>query len=334
MKTFKARFIIVAIVMLVTIVTMMTSVKATNDKIKVIRKDGEYIIYVSDYESTSFKFAFSTEKLTAEEANEQLTFINSCEDSNGEYVAYLDETMEAYTANTVYIYAKTMEGEAIITALQLDKEDVLLYEDMQTIENLTNIIKVDTKNITSTEEDVDGVSVTKSYGQIDITDDESYTYYYQIIKLDESTADDNAEALITMLQTLNTNYSSMNMYGKIVVATEIYNTYKSLIKSATWTKVSNMQIIQPLDTVNGDQYIVLLKKVSGEETIYDAQFLTSTREDSNKYVPETELKTYQTSLPVTYDSILLFVILIAIILLVVVVYIRIKLLEKKENENK
>lgn len=339
MKTSKLRLIIIAVVMILTMATMITSVKATNEKIEMITKDGEYIIYIKGYESTSFKFAFSKDELTEEEANTQLTFINSCKDANGQYAAYLNSSMDVYSEETIFIYAKTLEGTAIMTAEQLTKTEALTSETLQEIENLTKIIDVETENTTETSEDIDGVATTKSFGRIDIIPDGTdATYYYQLIKIDD-TASEDAKTLMSMIKNLDTTLESAEtvsqMCTKISTMKQINERYTNLKENAKWTPVSNMQIVQPLTTVEGDQYIVLLKKeVAGEETIYDAQFLTSEREDSNKFEPVIEEREVKVSLPVTYDSILLFVVLLVIVVIIAVVFIRIKMLEKKENENK
>lgn len=339
MRNLKSKLIIIAVIVSLTIIAMITSVYAANEKIEIITKDGDYIIYINDYERTSFKFAFSTEELTAEQANLQLTFINSCEDTNGQQAAFLDDTMDIYNEETIFIYVKTLEGEEILTAESIIKEQALSGETLTEIENITKRIHVETSNTTQTAEDVNGVAVTKTFGQIDIIpDDTNATYYYELIKIDD-TASEDAKILIEMLKKLPKIFEESDadsqMTTKISIMKQINEKYTKLIEEADWKKVSNMQIVQPLTTIDGDQYIALLKKnVEGEETIYDAQFLTSEREDSNKFEPIIEEREVKVKLPVTYDSIILFVILLAIVTIIAVVFIRIKMLEKKENENK
>lgn len=97
-----------------------------------------------------------------------------------------------------------------------------------------------------------------------------------------------------------------------------------------------MTIKQPEESVAGDKYIVLLKKVEKvartEETTVDIQFLTA----FDSYVPNVikeEIIVQETSkLPITYDSIALFVALGIVILLVVIVFIRMKKLSKQNEE--
>ena len=339
MRDLKSKLIIIAVIVSLTIIAMITSVYAANEKIEIITKDGEYIIYVNDYERTSFKFAFSTEELTAEQANLQLTFINSCQDVNGQQAAFLDNTMDIYNEETIFMYAKTLEGETILTAESIIKEQALSDETLAEIENITKRIPVETSNTTQTAEDIDGVAVTKTFGQIDIIpDDTNAIYYYELIKIDDTVSED-AKTLMEMLKNLPTILEESDvdsqMNTKISIMKQINEKYTKLINTAEWKKVSNMQVVQPLTTVDGDQYIALLKKdAEGGETIYDAQFLTSEREDSNKFEPIIEEREVKVSLPVTYDSILLFVILIVIVAIITIVLIRIKMLEKKENENK
>lgn len=337
MKTLKPKLILIAVVMIFTIITMVTSVDAKNERIEMITKDGEYIIYINGYERTSFKFTFSNEKLTEEEANEQLNFMSSA-DSNGQKVAYLNDTMDVYSSTTIYFYAKTLEGTAILTAEPLDKSTALSSETLNQIENLTKNIAVETENTTQTIEDVDGVTTTKSFGQIDIVEEDTGAiYYYQIISLD-GTESENAKTLMQIIKnldaTLDNADDSMKMCTKIATMKQINEKFMNLIDEAKWSKVSNMQIIQPLTTADKEQYIVLIQKEEKEkqEIVYDVQFLTSEREDSEKYEPEIEEREVKVSLPVTYDSIILFVILAVIIVILAFVFIRIKMLEKKENE--
>lgn len=334
MNTKKRGFIIITFIVLI-LVIMMTKVKATNEKIKMFTKDDEYIIYIEGYESTSFKFAFSKDVLTSNQANENLTFINSIKDSDKTEAAYLDNTMELYNLDSVYLYAKTLEGEYILTGEKLNLKDALSKDTIKRIENLTTIIKVETQNTTTTETNKEGVAITKTIGQIDIKDDNDAKYSYQIIKIDDKASKEATDLMNTVKNTLKTSYNTMKNIDKIEVISKVNDNLETLIKKAKWNDVTNMQISQPLDTIDGDEYIVLIKKVTTDgATIFDAQFLTSKRVDTTKKVPDVENRVVTVDLPKTYDSIALFIVLMVIVVLVAIIYIRIKMLEKKQNENK
>ena len=96
-------------------------------------------------------------------------------------------------------------------------------------------------------------------------------------------------------------------------------------------------IPQPLEAQRGDKYVVFLKKVdaNGTETL-DAQFMTCEREEAEggieAHTEKREKIVEQTSkLPITYDSIILFVILAVIILAIIFVIIRKKNISKNEK---
>ena len=98
-----------------------------------------------------------------------------------------------------------------------------------------------------------------------------------------------------------------------------------------------MEIKQPESTEQsngtGDKYIVFLKKVAKDgETTVDAQFLQEYYDYAPNAVKE-QIKTQETTrLPITYDSIALIVLLAVVVLALVVVFIRMKRLNKKDEQ--
>ena len=142
--------------------------------------------------------------------------------------------------------------------------------------------------------------------------------------------------LNALVEQLNDEYDEMDMYAKVQIATEFNELFTTVTDSAKWEEVKDMTIKQDEESEAGDQYIVLLKKVAkadGKEvTTLDVQFLTA---DDN-YIPNVvieEVVTQETTkLPITYDSIALFVVLGIIVLLVIVVFIRMKKLNKQNEE--
>ena len=85
-----------------------------------------------------------------------------------------------------------------------------------------------------------------------------------------------------------------------------------------------------------EQYVVYLKKVDEDKTeTIDLKIMTSYREDEEEKIPgrtETKIVKETTKLPITGDSIILFVILAAIILVAIIVFVRMKKLQGKENK--
>ena len=125
----------------------------------------------------------------------------------------------------------------------------------------------------------------------------------------------------------------MDMYEKVQFATKFNALYSKLANEVDWKKVEEKTIKQPEESVNGDKYIVFLRKIDkqGVETI-DAQFLTAYDDYKPNVVIEEIITQETTKLPITYDSIALFVALGIIVLLVVIVFIRMKKLNKQNEE--
>ena len=115
---------------------------------------------------------------------------------------------------------------------------------------------------------------------------------------------------------------------------EISKLYNILVPDdddVNWTEVDDNVILQPETTANGDKYIVWLKEVtSDEKVIKDVQFLESTYE---KEIGQEEMTVIQevVRIPVTYDSVALFVILGIILVAILVVGVMKWTLNKKEK---
>jgi hypothetical protein len=216
-------------------------------------------------------------------------------------------------------------------SVELNLEGSIAKEEMASTEELTKIIGVDSTATTTTVEDVNGVTTTVTTGQIDITDDEGYDYQYQLIKID-GTETPEATELINLVGTIQNDYSSMSMYDKILTVSKVKELNESVIASADYTNVENMTILQPDDSKEGDQYIVLLQKLDGNDVVAnDFQFLTCTEGYENTMGTETNVVKVTSALPVTYDSIILFVVLAVIVVIAIAVFIKIKKMEKNEK---
>ena len=110
-----------------------------------------------------------------------------------------------------------------------------------------------------------------------------------------------------------------------------------MISNVNWKEVTNLTIEQPESSEEssgvGEKYIVFLKKVAkdGEETT-DVQFLQEYY-DYQPNVEKEKIVTKETAkLPITYDSIMLIVILAIVIIAIVIVFIRMKKLENKDEQ--
>ena len=306
-------------------------VSTINDEAKT-----EYIIYIKDYSNQKFKFAFTT---NANPGEMDLSYINSISDLGENQAAFLDAaTYEKLSkeSSTIYIWAKDEEN-LILKGIQLDFTKVLTKETLEDIETITTKINVeiaDSEEDTTTvrNETVDGVEEVANVGYVKILDDDKKaTYYHETIKIADS---EEHEELMLLVEEINNEYEEMDMYEKVQFATKFNALYSKLANEVDWKKVEEKTIKQPEESVNGDKYIVFLRKIDkqGVETI-DAQFLTAYDDYKPNVVIEEIITQETTKLPITYDSIALFVVLGVIVLLVVLVFIRMKKL-KKQNEEK
>ena len=132
-----------------------------------------------------------------------------------------------------------------------------------------------------------------------------------------------------VLENGQTVYLTKNGYGAMVMLS--LENYSKLVEEAEWQEVENMIINQPEESVKGDKYVLLLRKVDGNEETIDAQFLTAYDDYEPNVITEQVVKEETAKLPITSDSIVLFVVLGIVVIALVVIFIRIKVLSKKEN---
>lgn len=290
---------------------------------------GDYIIYIKELLNKEFSFAISNE---ADASEMDLNYIKSEKDEDENNVAFIKtakyEKLEA-DAKT-YLYVKT--GEDVLTT-EINLEKAFKQEQMEEVEKTTTRIETEVKtDITKKDEEVNGVKVKVTVGGLKILDESKADFYYGRTKLP---AKDYTE-LVELANKINDEYDEMDMYTKIETAKEFHALYTSLAEKQEWTKVEDKTIMQPEDAKKDEQYVVYLKKVdeNKKETI-DLKIMTSYREDEEEKIPgrtETKIVKETTKLPITGDSIILFVILAAIILVAIIVFVRMKKLQGKENK--
>ena len=321
------------------IAVMPIVVFATNEDVSVVSTQNEsgkqeYIIYIKGYtdKNVEFKYAFTNIE-NPEEMD--LSYINSITDLGENKAAFLDAaTYEKLKSNTIYMWAKDNEGNLILEGIQLDLENSLTKEDINTVETVTKRIEVkiadsEDKATEVRNENIDGVEETASVGYVQIIDDQKATYYYKRIQLPDS---EEYNRLMELAEKIEKEYDAMDMYEKVQIAEEFNSLYSKLVAVEDWQEVENMKVEQPEESVAGDKYIVFLKKVDKEKTTLDAQFLTA-YDDYKPNVVKEQIITQETAkLPITYDSIALIVILAIVVIALVVVFIRMKKLSKKDEE--
>lgn len=332
---------ILAIILFIAIMPIV--VFATNEDVSIVstkneEQKQEYIIYINGYTDKTFKYAFSNNQ-NPEEMD--LVYINSIttnvdENQKSNQVAYLDaSTYEKLSNQTIYMWAKGENEELILNGIELDFNNSLTKENINTIETITKRIKVeiaDNEGATTTirQENIDGVEETAAVGYVKITESGKAEYTYKRVKTTES---EEYAKLMELAETIQQKYDEMDMYQKIQTSEEFYKLYSKAIEdNNNWEKVENKEIKQPEASVAGDKYIVFIKKVAGEETTIDAQFLTAFDDYKPNVIKEQKVTQETTKLPITYDSIALIVILAVIVIAIIVVFIRMKKLNNKDEE--
>ena len=327
-----AIFVFIAIIPIAVLATNedVSIVSTTTDEAK-----QEYIIYIKDYSNQTFKYAFTT---NANPTEVDLSYINSISDLSENETAFLDSaTYEKLSkeSSTIYMWAKDESENLILEGIQLDLNKAITEEKIEKVELLTNKITVkvtenEQETTTIKNETVDGVEETTKVGYIQILDDEKATYHYEMVKLPSI---EIYNELKTLAEKVQNEYEAMDMYEKLQFVAEFNEKFSAITSEAKWQVVENMMITQPEESVAGDEYIVLLKKVDENgATIEDVQFLTAFDAYKPNIIKEEVITQETTKLPITYDSIALFVLLGIIVILVIAVFIRIKLLNKKEKD--
>lgn len=332
---------VLAIILFIAVMPIV--VLATNENVSVVstkNSDGkqEYIIYINGYTDKKFKYAFSN---NADPGVMDLVYVNSITDLGENQVAFLDaKTYEKLLDQngTIYMWAKNENEDLILDGIQLDLQNSITKENIYTIESLTKRIKVeiaDSREDTDAtdpvrEEDVNGVLETSKVGYVEIVDDKDANYYYERVKISDSI---EYTKLVELAEKIQKEYDSMDMYEKIQFDMEFYNLYSKLIENVNWQEVENMTISQPENSEKGEKYIVFLKKVAEENNaVEDIQFLIADNYEEPKTEIEKVVTQETTRLPITGDNIVLIIILAIIVIALVVVFIRMKKINKKDEE--
>lgn len=328
---------VLAIILFIAVIPIV--VFATESDISVISTanesgEQEYIIYIKDYTDKTFKYALSN---NANPEVMDLVYINSIADLGENQVAYLDaKTYKKLSGNTIYMWAKDENENLILNGIEIDIQKSLTKENINSVETITKRINVEiaeNENDTTVvrNEVIDGVEETASVGYVKIVDNEKADYYYERIKISDS---EEAKTLMELADKISKEYDNMDMYQKVQIAQQFNNLYSKLINEANWQEVNNMIVEQPEESVAGDKYIVLLKKIEEDQEITDAQFLTSFDDYKPNVVKEQKITQETAKLPITYDSIALLVILAIVVIAIIVVYIRMKKVSQKDEETK
>ena len=263
-------------------------------------------------------YAFSD---TEEVAESSLNFITSKQDTDGNQIAELKTTSEE-----AYMWTKeSIDAKAEVT--KVDLKDSMTKESVEGIQTVTKRISVDaTQTATETTEEGDIIKNVTT-GILKITDTANAKFYYQTTLLTKETTDYNR-----LMELTKQAQGELNNYQRIKLAQEYEELFTKLTSQANWTEVVDKTIKQPANANDGEQYVVLLRKVENGNTTYDAQFLTSSKQTKQEVVEKVVSTTKNTELPVTYDNPILFVVLAITVALLVIIGIKIAKARKNENQ--
>ena len=331
MKKFKAKLTGAIVLFIIIMLVPMIVLAVTNDKVQIISNtdeqgNTEYIVYIQELMQTNFASAVSNSASTPEQ---DLTFVTS-QDGERNYVAQIDAT--DVTGESTYLYVK-YDGQESTEVIELDLSNALDKTEMKYVENTTK--RIGTKTVRDlvdiNEEEIDGVRTTTTVGGLQITDTDNASYEYELTKVVEGTS---YSRLVELAEELNSeNYDQKDMYLKIQLTSEFYTLYNQLVNEATWTDVTNNEIRQPNDAEAGDEYVVLIRKTAEDGTVTtDAKLMESAFQDESGEDSQKRKVQETAKLPITGDSIVLFVALAVVVIALIIVFARMKKLNKKEDK--
>lgn len=330
MKKKTAFKIIFTILITIAILAISSDVLAANEEYTVLKKTNEeYVIYLKSSLDKEFEFAYTNKVL---ENDEELDYIKSAKDSEGgTTIAYVDTNLyKKYfeNAENTYLWAKSGENY-LAKGLKIDLSSNITEDVVEFVNNTTKRISVNTEGKDAVTTEKDGIKYTTTTGKIEIKGDSNVPYYYVLADTEKLQEYAN---LMSLAEKIN-KMESENAVTKLESSKDYYDLYTKLLSNVNddaWQKVENMQIPQPKDSETGDKYVVWIRQGEGTKAIYDVQFMTCYQEEDKQYVKEEQVIKETSKLPITYDSIALFVVLgVAVVLFVVVLVVRNK--NKKES---
>lgn len=317
--------LMLSILLIIVIITLLQNFSlAKSENIQILKKsEKEYIIYIQNLLNNKFKFAFANQK---DENESNLKFYDSALDTpeNGNNIAYIDEDIYNTYFNGKAETFLWIDGTEV-KAEKIDLSDALTEEIIQEFNNITKKIPVKFGQLHLVPEIVNEVKITRSMGTINFEDSSQAQYSYKILKV---TSGSKEEELINLAIEMN-KLENKNIYDKLLVYSKFKKVYEEVKPKNGWEAVENNTIKQPQDSKKGEQYLVWIQ--NGQ--VVDLQIMTC----DAKYTPEYETKKIiekeVTKLPVTGESIALYV-TSAILIILIATFTIIKFKSGKSNEQK
>lgn len=325
-KSLAQKVMLFLAVTIITITLLQSFSLAKSENVQMIKKsEKEYIIYVSNLIGSEFEFSFANKK---DESKENLVFTNSAldQEDNGNNIAYIDETIyNNYFDGKKETYLWVKQGtEYKVEAEKVNLKDALTEEDIQELNNATKKIPVKFGELNLPAETVDGVKITRRMGTINIEDNSETEYSYKMLK---STEESKVEELINLANEMN-KLDEKNTYDKLSIYGQFKSLYEELKPSDGWNVAENNVIKQPQESKKGEQYLVWIKN----EQTTDVQIMTCNDDYTPEYENKKIINKVITKLPITGESLALYIIAAILIVLIVTVAI-LKVKNNKSNKN-
>ena len=185
MKKLVKEISVVLVVAIMLFLILPFPANATNEKIEIVKTANEYLIYDSVRMKNNFEFAYATESSTEVDT---LNFINAIQDTDGNYVAYIDSDIES-------IYFKNKEGKSraqymwikqnntVSNPIKIDLSNVITQDIVDFVYATTNRIPVKIGQEEREPITEGNTTRTTTVGYLQIEAKEGYTYEYQLIDL-------------------------------------------------------------------------------------------------------------------------------------------------------
>lgn len=296
---------------------------ATNENIAITKDNNEeYTIYANGKGDNFIYFAFSDDENVTKD---KLEFQVPKKDSDGINVAFVSN--EAYTKyfsddNKSYMFIGNDRDN--LTKVEVDLSEYISQNDIDTLKNITNKIKIETGKKTEVTEN-DKEVITTTVGTVKISDESLTDIKYALLN-------NNIENILSSLdyiKGLNTN----DKYTMVKGFTKFKTTYNNLLSNTKYMALEGNTIMQPAGAKDGEKYVLLISaKDANGNLVDDVKILNATSNSSaeiKEVVTQKEVEKVVKA-PVTNENVTLIV-LASILFVTLVVLIAIKLKNNKKS---
>ena len=313
MKTSKTKILIVLTFMVVILFSILPIKSlATNSNMFVVKENEEqYLIYVDGLLNEDFEFAFSN----TENAND-LNYIASVKDSDGNSIAYVDVVLKGkfFNSENTYICVRNTEGKTVIDGQKVTINDAKTIEQLNKLDNIT-------KNIT--------IEASAENEKIKINGEAGKTYFYKFFVAGNS---EEYNKLLDLIEEINNFDTNINVYAKLQKYNELNELYNSLVAGLSeenWTEAKNLEITKPYGAKEGEQFILWLKDSDGNT---DVQILTAYEKEITVIEEQEKTEEIVTALPVTYDNTTVLFIALGTVIVAIIAVLAYKTMNKKNRK--